>query len=519
MRAFFLWISFLTTPLWSFSHLVVWHPHIGADLATPSTFISTMATDDPSYNTFFLPSGQGDNDLFTITANRELRVGSSSLSEGSYSVIIRASGGGGVYQQDCTVTVVAGSALPQIRSEQSTTLALDQNGVLYGWGSGWGGRLAQGDEVDSNLPVIIPAASYGNEEVIQIVHKVWSTHLVTRSGAVYGFGWNDLWELGVGSTDRYLVPTIVQGDLLGKRIVRAGGVYGGTTFLEDNGQLYSTGQEIYLGRGTGVGNSMYPALITSTLPGSSLGPLEGRLVIDIAWSRSAIYLLTADGRLYGFGHNHNDQMAFGNTSSYDRPTFVRSGVKKVFSSSARTSYVLTDSDRLEVSGEAHVGETGLGNTNQTTQYEEVDFGGNTLHKFDGGSASVLVILSDFSLYGFGRNDYRQVARTAGNKLSPVLETTSFNGIIRQAVVGREQAMVLTSSGKVYGVGRNNEGQIGNGGFSDLTNYTELNLINLGTVPDLDFTTLPGQTSVVEVTISSFQLTWNSYNLEELLQEL
>jgi alpha-tubulin suppressor-like RCC1 family protein len=101
--------------------------------------------------------------------------------------------------------------LPSIVSISAGSLystAVDAAGVVYTWGEGANGALGDGTEVDRYQPAPI----HGDLDVISIVAtgRLYSTVMtLTRDGAIYGWGENDMGGLGDGTTQKRLLPVRV----------------------------------------------------------------------------------------------------------------------------------------------------------------------------------------------------------------------------------------------------------------------------------------------------------------------
>ena len=83
-----------------------------------------------------------------------------------------------------------------------------QNGSLVCWGENSEGRLGDGTEQDSNVPINV--GDFGaNDSIRKISLGAQHSCVLTEKGHIYCWGWNDLGTLGIGSNDQQgpLVPT------------------------------------------------------------------------------------------------------------------------------------------------------------------------------------------------------------------------------------------------------------------------------------------------------------------------
>ena len=216
---------------------------MGEDIALSGALISPMTTDDGSYTTFSLLSG-GDNDLFSVQNGNKLHVGSSALSQGTYNLMLQVTDGATPYMFAASITIIPGTSLPQIHGGSHYRIALAQNGSVYVWGQGGNGQLGLGNTSDQTTPQIVPASSFNNEEVIYIYGGGWHAGYVTRAGKVFMTGVNNSWQQGDGTTTNVNTIKQVLGAIENQHIVRMGGSSQGTQFLEEDGTLYSCGENL-----------------------------------------------------------------------------------------------------------------------------------------------------------------------------------------------------------------------------------------------------------------------------------
>lgn len=501
----------LFSPIEALDHAVIWHPVIGETLALSGALISTMTSDEAASTTFSLPSATLDNDLFSVTSGNELRVGGGALSVGSYHISLHVSSGSGLKLYNATIEVVAGHSQPKIAGGALTSYAMAQDGSVYSWGYGFDGSLGQGDENNRTTPTLINASNFGGEEVVDIVACFYSTLSITRNGNVYAFGRNHAGQLGVGDRVDRLTPTLVQGALVGKRVVRVVPNEFAALFLVDDGSIYGTGVSSSSGLGTSV---TVPTWISSTGPSATSGSLLGKLVISFGRTRQGIAMVTEDGELYCLGKS----LGLGLLSNATTPTLVQGGVKQFFLCDFDTGFMLGSDDVLYITGEGAGGRLGWGSSQDIVdRFEPLDIASKTVYKLDAGYYSTLTTMTDGTLYGFGGNNNREAVRASGTALNPVQETSSFTGQFREVRVCLTHSIVLTSTGDLYTVGSNSHGQLGNGTTSSSTTYINLAL-NLGATAQINSVTHPSATTLSSA-ISSFSLRWQSYELGELLNEL
>jgi alpha-tubulin suppressor-like RCC1 family protein len=97
----------------------------------------------------------------------------------------------------------------------------EDDGEVWTWGFGGDCQLAQGDEEDRGLPVKVPLP----ERIVLLKAGNDFTIGLTAKGDWFGWGNNDVGQLGVGNKDTK--PTPQRGSIPGKRVrdIAPGGIH------------------------------------------------------------------------------------------------------------------------------------------------------------------------------------------------------------------------------------------------------------------------------------------------------
>ncbi|KAK0179955.1 hypothetical protein PV327_005649 [Microctonus hyperodae] len=130
------------------------------------------------------------------------------------------------------------------------SLALTEDGEVYGWGQNTCGQVGSGISTNQNTPRKINSGLTG-KKIVQIYCGQTSSMAVTNNGEVYAWGNNSVGQLGIGSYINQLSPQRVTG-LVGVVIEKVVCGYSHTMALTDEGDLYVWGGNGYgqLGLGT-----------------------------------------------------------------------------------------------------------------------------------------------------------------------------------------------------------------------------------------------------------------------------
>jgi len=126
--------------------------------------------------------------------------------------------------------------------------------------------LGHGDSVNERVPRLVEALVGVN--VVGTAAGQYHTAVWTDEGKAYSFGYGACGRLGHGGREDERVPRLIEGVLVGKRVVGVAAVYHHTVVWTDEGKAYSFGFGGYgmLGHG-GEEDELVPRLIEGVLVG------------------------------------------------------------------------------------------------------------------------------------------------------------------------------------------------------------------------------------------------------------
>eukprot|EP01130_Rhizamoeba_saxonica_P016961 TRINITY_DN7975_c0_g1_i2.p1 TRINITY_DN7975_c0_g1~~TRINITY_DN7975_c0_g1_i2.p1 ORF type:complete len:722 (-),score=138.78 TRINITY_DN7975_c0_g1_i2:117-2282(-) len=226
-----------------------------------------------------------------------------------------------------------------------TPVLTSQPNQLYTCGKNDVGQLGQGNEIDSNVPILIPVEnpeklgvgsshvlvldadgdvySFGSNDYLQLGYYTGSDQLTPKlvnfsmkvtnvfaagsssfvlleNGCLYGFGANGYGQLGIGTRDTPGEPTIVD---FGKNItiVKVSTFVFHTLVLDDNGTLYGFGV---------AANDVLKLNLNTTIP-----IVVDYDVVDMAVGIDHFVIVKADGNVVGLGSNIYGQLGRGDTDT------------------------------------------------------------------------------------------------------------------------------------------------------------------------------------------------------------
>jgi alpha-tubulin suppressor-like RCC1 family protein len=389
---------------------------------------------------------------------------------------------------------------------QSTNITTDrlsgflrmQGGKVYGWGKNDLGQLGTGNTTDTSTPVqITDLGNAGQPKATQVAFDGDSTWILDDTGNVWATGYNNYGSLGTGSpigsasgkcisnsgnsttdgaaviiygcnnTASQLLEWTEDGSLKFRpnsttekcvdntngsvtngnpiriktcdptsvsqkwTLTTAGKLYNGTTgkcIENPNNSTTDSTQLILNTCSTTVG---YPAqtwnLKPTLTPTKVVLPENHGGVARITTDQWTTLFLMTDGTIWGYGLNTAAQLGAGNISTYNpriRQFIIPAGRKAVNFYTAKTG-----------------GET-------TLQY-----------------ANTFAILDDGSVYGSGANTFGQLGNgaTSASQITTPIKMNLPTGVRAQTVqYGFGSTVLLTTEGKIYTVGNNSNGQLGDG---------------------------------------------------------
>ncbi|KAL9905493.1 probable E3 ubiquitin-protein ligase HERC4 isoform X2 [Glossina fuscipes] len=203
----------------------------------------------------------------------------------------------------------------QISCGSNHSVALTNCGELYSWGSNIYGQLgiANGIEiVHSSIP--LPITSLQGIPIAYVACGGNHSFVISKSGAVFGWGRNNAGQLGLNDYNNRYYPTQLKTlRSLGVRYIACGEEF--SAFLTNDGGVFTCGSGRYgqLGHG-GNANEVLPRMVME---------LMGSTITQIACgNRHTLALVPSRGRVYGFGLGCSGQLGTRATNNSAIPQVV-----------------------------------------------------------------------------------------------------------------------------------------------------------------------------------------------------
>uniref|UniRef100_A0A1B6FAI1 BTB domain-containing protein n=1 Tax=Cuerna arida TaxID=1464854 RepID=A0A1B6FAI1_9HEMI len=235
--------------------------------------------------------------------------------------------------------------------------------------------------------------------------------LITRDDEVYAIGPNTAGCLGLGNLQSTLTPKKVE-VLCGKNVVGFG--YGSgphVVAFTESGEIYTWGHNGYCELGNGTTNQ----ILTPTLVNTNL---LGKAIIEVACGSHHSLALSSDGEVYAWGWNNCGQVgsALNTNQSVPKKVLSPTGGKKAISIACgqTSSMAVIDDGEVYAWGYNGSGQLGIGhNINQQVPTKVMGLANVVIVKVVCGYAHTLALSDEGTLYAWGANTHGQLA--TGNK--------------------------------------------------------------------------------------------------------
>jgi YD repeat-containing protein len=333
--------------------------------------------------------------------------------------------GDGTYNDRLTPTLInvpnlqSGESIAHISAGSSHSLAVTSQGRVYAWGSNWGGQLGDGTYNDRLTPTLINVPSLQSGESIAHISAGSSHSLaVTTQGRVYAWGYNGEGRLGDGTSNDRSTPTLINVPNLqsGETIIQVTAGYFHSLAVTTQGRVYAWGWNFYGQLGDGTSNDRStPTLIN--VPSLQ----SGETIAQVTAGSSHSLAVTTQARVYSWGSNGSGQLGNGTTTSRNTPTLI--------------------------------------NVPNLQSGESIDH-------VSAGSSHSLAVTTQGRVYAWGSNGSGQLGDgTSSVRLTPTLINVlnlQSGETIAQVTAGYSHSLAVTTQGRVYAWGYNGEGQLGDG---------------------------------------------------------
>jgi len=374
---------------------------------------------------------------------------------------------------------LSGRVITDIGCIINTSAALTSDGVVHCWGRNGLGEVGQGNTINPQLlPVAVTGGALAGKTVTAL--SCGTFHMIALAGGtVYAWGRNVEGQIGQGhTTNPQTLPVAVVGSLSGKTVLKiTSGGYHCLALCSDN-SVHSWGSGSHGQLGTGdTNNQTLPIQITNN------GSLSGRTVVDIQAGQRHTVFLCSDHSVHCVGYNNVGQCAVGNfespqltiTNISDNGSLSGREVELVGCTAQNTHVRCTDGS-IHAWGIGAFGTIGDDDTVDRNLPVEITASGALADKTvigftDGGGGNpyhqFAIVDTGKGVVGWGKNGlYHLGDGTTGRRYVPVDVTPNilprFTPYIAKIATGQNHTIILSSRGRLAGVGFNADGQTGTG---------------------------------------------------------
>ena len=341
--------------------------------------------------------------------------------------------------------------------------AVRSGGQAYCWGYNNNGQLGDGTTASRVEPVAVMGKPGGDISFASLSPGAYTTCGLDVTGEAYCWGLNNHGQLGDSTTAQRTAPSLVAG----------GRVFASISSGADHGCAVEAGtRDTYcwgynnvgqLGNGTTL-DFLAPTLIL----GSSLFGFDAA---SAGWAVTCA--VTPDGSGYCWGYNNYGQLGNGTILNQYSPTPVLGGL--TFQSIQVSSYYTWwDACGVTPEGEAYCwgtnnhGQMGVGSITDYSAAPALVFGGLAFAGVSPGGDHTCGVTTDGDAYCWGRNDHGQLGSgsisTTDDASTPSLVTGGH--VFRFVGSGWNFSCGITTDDDVYCWGQNQVGQLGDGTITD-----------------------------------------------------
>ena len=362
----------------------------------------------------------------------------------------------------------------------STFITTDQNNA-YGTGANHFGMLALGITV-SSVNTLRKIQLPTGKTISKICSGGYFAMFLMTDGTLYGVGKNSDGVLGLGNNNSE-IRNLTQVSIPSEKIIKniSCGSYHCLVLMTD-GTLYGTGYNRYgqLGLGDNINKNVLTEITTI--------PLLKTIKTVLTGDNHTIVLMT-DGTLYGSGSNGYGQLGLGSAPSVSVFTQIpppNGKIIKSVSCGGNSVIVLMTDNTLYVTGKNSNGQLGIAQDNKTdiyvlTQPDTTFQAGKTIQTIFGGSFSTIITMTDNTVYGAGIGNLLGLSDSNDRTVFTLLSMPT-NKIMQTVAGGNAHNIFLMKDGTLYGSGNNSYGQLGLGNNNNRTVLTQI------TVPNNEFVT-------------------------------
>ena len=369
-----------------------------------------------------------------------------------------------------------GKRIVDISAGYGHTVAIDEEEKVYTWGYNEFGQLGYVTEDNSTEPICISDKEneLKGKRIVDISAGYGHTVAIDKEGKVYTWGFNEYGQLG-DITLRYSAEPICLTDKKNelKRMKTVKVVTEDTEVisLAESGKIY-----IWYIWEVGDGTAIYALPICISDKDTEL---KGKRIVDISAGYGHTVAIDEEGKVYTWGDNGDGQLGDGTTNDSPLPICISNKEnelkgKKIISISAGGYHTVAidEEGKVYTWGNNEVGQLGDGTTTNSVlpiciSDKENELKGKRIVDILAGYGHTVAIDEEGKVYTWGYNYYGQLGDgTTTNSVLPICLSNKENELKGKKIIsisaGENHTVALDEEGKVYTWGDNYCGQLGDG---------------------------------------------------------
>ena len=319
-------------------------------------------------------------------------------------------GNGNTITQTTPIKIKEGTKFTSTSGGEIHSLAIDESGQLWSWGYNYYGQLGNGTTTNTNST---PINIKNSRETKWVAVSAGYDHslAIDENGQLWGWGNNNLYQVGNGTNTNILSPREI---LSGRKVVAVSAGYDHTLAIDNEGYLYGWGDNEYSQVGeyalnSGTGSVVSGATVKGPLKlGYDASISEYRKFKAVSTGRYHSLAIDESGQLWSWGYNEYGQLGNGVNTLYKSGIQILSEIKFVsIAAGIWHSLAIDESGQLWSWGYNNHGQ--LGNGTITTVYTPQKIAGGT--KFvsvEAGFNHTIAVDNKGQVYTWGYNNTGQL---------------------------------------------------------------------------------------------------------------
>lgn len=293
---------------------------------------------------------------------------------------------------------------------------------------------------------------YGKYKIGEIRNTALWKHVACGNYYTIGIGNNSLWgwgynnggQLGLGNNTDYYVPIEIESD--SQWIIVACGSYHTIAIKNDN-TLWATGYNLY-GQ-LGINNNTNSNVLTQ---------------IDGIWNNvscGSLFTIAIknDDTIWGWGQNNHGQLGNGSSDDSNTPIQINDNMWKIVSCGSCHTIAIKNDDTMWAWGCNNRGQLGLDDTeNRSSQHQIIDE--IKWKVISCGYEFTVAIKNDGTLWSWGYNYYGQLGLGSAGVNRDVPSQIGVDNDWENVSSGYLFAIAIKNDGTIWAWGNNNSGQLG-----------------------------------------------------------